>query len=202
MLLPLRRTKVEFSPGFIIVVTLMLLFFDEKIVLLSVLSSLLHEGGNLFEIRLSGEKIEKVVFGAFGLRIERCAFTKISYKSEVLISLGGIAVNYIIFLLSLVIYLVFRSDIAAIFGIINLFVGLFNSVPVKSLDMGKALQNLLKSKRSEENAERIANAVSFIFSLCFLVMTVFYCVIFGLNFSLIAVSLYLLSETELKIYGK
>ena len=35
MLLELRRAKLEFSPGFIIVVTLMLLFFDEKIVLLS-----------------------------------------------------------------------------------------------------------------------------------------------------------------------
>ena len=78
MLLELRRTKVEFSPGFIIVVTLMLLFFDEKIVLLSVLSSLLHEGGHLLAIWLSGERIERVVIGAFGLRIERCAFTKIS----------------------------------------------------------------------------------------------------------------------------
>lgn len=202
MLLELRRTKVEFSISFIFMVTLMLLFFDEKIVLLSVLSSLLHEGGHLLAIRLSGERIERVVFGAFGLRIERCAFTKISYKSEVLIALGGVAVNYSIFLLSLVIYLVFRSDIAAIFGIINLFVGLFNSVPLKSLDMGKALLNLLKAKRSEEEAERTVNIISFIFSLSFLVMTVFYCVIFGLNFSLIAVSIYLLSETELKIYGK
>ena len=202
MLLELRRTEVEFSISFIFMVTLMLLFFDEKIVLLSVLSSLLHEGGHLLAIRLSGERIERVVFGAFGLRIERCAFTKISYEREVLIALGGIAVNYSIFLLSLVIYLGFRSDIAAIFGIINLFVGLFNSVPLKSLDMGKALLNLLKAKRSEEEAERTVNIISFIFSLSFLVMTVFYCVIFGLNFSLIAVSIYLLSETELKIYGK
>lgn len=202
MQLELSRTRVEFSLSFIIVVTLMLLFFDEKIVLFSVASSLLHECGHLIAIRLCGERIEKVVFGAFGLRIERCTFTKVSYKSEVVIALGGITVNYIIFVLCLFIYLLSEDITVAIFGVINLFIGLFNSVPIKSLDMGKVILSLIKVKRSEEEAERIVTVISFIFSLCFLFFTVFYCVLIGLNFSLIVVSLYLLSETELKIYGK
>lgn len=202
MQLELKKTKLEFSISFVFIVTLMLLFFDENIVLLSVLSSLLHETGHLIAIRLCGERIEKVVFGVFGLRIERCAFTRVSYKSEVIIALGGITVNYTIFLLCLVVYLLSGKATSFIFGIINLFVGLFNSVPVKSLDAGKVLLSLLKEKRSEEEAERTADCVSFVFSLGFLAFTVLYCVIIGLNFSLIAVSLYLLSETELKIYGK
>ena len=202
MILELSRTRVEFSISFVIVLTLMLLFFDERIVVLSVVSSLLHECGHLLATGFCGERIEKVVFGAFGLRIERSAFTKTSYKSEVLIALGGIIVNYGIFLLCLLIYIFSENESVAIFGIINLFVGLFNSVPVKSLDMGKALLSLFKIKRSEENAERIMNVISFVFLLFFLVFTVFYCIEFGLNFSLIAVFIYLLSETELKIYGK
>lgn len=202
MQLELKRTRIEFSISFVILVTLMLIFFDEKIVLLSIASSLIHECGHLLAIRLCGEKIERVVFGAFGLRIERCAFTRVSYKSEVLIALGGIAVNFSAFFLSLFFFLFCESETVLIFGIINLFVGLFNSVPVCSLDMGKALLSLLKAKRNEEEAERTANGISAAFTLCFLCFTVVYCVIIGLNFSLIIVGLYLLSETELKIYGK
>ena len=196
MQLELERTRIEFGISFVIVVTLMLIFFDEKIVLFSVLSSLLHECGHLFAIRICGERIERVVFGAFGLRIERSAFTKASYTSEIIIALGGIIVNYMIFVLCLFIYFFSQNITVAIFGIINLFVGLFNSVPMKSLDMGKALLSLLKKKRSEESAEKIVSRVSLAFSLCFLVFTVLYCALIKLNFSLIAVSIYLLSCRE------
>lgn len=202
MQLELEKTRLEFSISFVIVVTLMLIFFDEKIVLFSVFSSLLHECGHLFAIRICGERIERVVFGAFGLRIERCAFTKASYTSEIIIALGGIIVNYIIFVLCLFVYLSSENITVAIFGIINLFIALFNSLPLKSLDMGRAIYFLLLIRFSDEKAEQISWTISLIFALCMLVFTVFYCVLIKLNFSLIAVCIYLLTEMELKIHGQ
>ncbi len=201
MQLELKRTRVEFSVSFVIVVTLMLLFFDEKIVLFSVASSLLHECGHLLAIRLCGEKLQKVVFGAFGLRIERFAFSKTSYKNEILIAIGGIAVNCVLFLVAVMIFSFTRNEAILIFGIINLMIALFNSIPLKSLDMGRAVYYLLLARFSDEKAERIIWTISLIFALFFLVFTVFYCVLINVNFSLIAVLIYLLTETELKIYG-
>lgn len=202
MLLELRRTKVEFSPGFIIVVTLMLLFFNEKIVLFSVFSSLIHECGHLFAIRICGERIERVVFGAFGLRIERQAFSNTPYKNEVIIALGGIAVNCVLFIASVLTFGLTKTETVLIFGIINLFIALFNSLPLKSLDMGRAVYFLLLIRFPDEKAEQISWTISLIFALCMLVFTVFYCVLIKLNFSLIAVCIYLLTEMELKIHGQ
>ena len=202
MLLELKNTKVEFGFSFVLVTTVMLLFFEEEIVLLSVLSSLCHECGHFFIMRLFGEKIERVVFGAFGVRIEKIAFSGISYKKEIAVALGGIVVNIILFIVSTIFYSIFHLQSVLIFAIINIAIAMMNSLPLKSLDMGKAIKYLLMSKFSEEKVSRITESISLIFFLLFLVFTVFYCAFIKLNFSLIAVSVYLITETELKIHGQ
>ena len=117
MQLELEKTRLEFSISFVIVVALMLIFFDEKIVLFSVFSSLIHECGHLFAIRICGERIERVVFGAFGLRIERRAFSNTPYKNEVIIALGGIAVNCVLFIASVLTVSLTKTETVLIFGI-------------------------------------------------------------------------------------
>ena len=124
MQLKLKRTRIEFGLSFVIIITLMLIFFDEKIVLLSLLCSLLHESGHLLFIVLCKEKIDRVVFGGFGLRIERSSLGHTSYMGEAIIALGGIFVNFSMFLLSLLFYPLWGSDALFVFGVINLFVAL------------------------------------------------------------------------------
>lgn len=201
MQIKLKETRVEFGFSFVFITTLMLLFFEEKIVLLSVLSSLLHETGHLAAMVFCGEKIEKVVFGAFGVRIEKYAFSGISYEKEILIALGGIIVNLIIFSSSLVVYKIIQKQTLLIFALINLLIALMNSFPLGTLDMGRAVKFLLLINIDEEKAQKISEAISFTFFVVFLVFTVFYCMLVNVNFSLIAVCIYLLSETELKIHG-
>ena len=202
MQLKLRRTRIEFGLTFVIIITLMLIFFDEKIVLLSLLSSFLHESGHILAILLCKEKIDRVVFGGFGFRIERSSLGNTSYIGEVVIALGGIFVNFSMFLLSLLFYLLWGSDALFVFGVINLFVALMNSLPIKSLDMGKALWYLLLLKTEEDRAEIIKERVSLIFSLLFAAFTILYSIFIRVNFSLVAVSIYLLTETEFKIHGQ
>ena len=80
MQINLRKTKVRLDLSFVLVVTLMLLFCNEEIVLLSVFSSIFHECGHLLMMIKCKERIEKLTFGAFGVRIEKYAFSGISYK--------------------------------------------------------------------------------------------------------------------------
>lgn len=201
MQIKLRKISIEFGFSFVLVTTLMLLFFEEKIVILSVLSSILHEFGHLFVMKLCNEKIEKVVFGAFGVRIEKYAFSGISYIKETAIALGGIAVNLILLFVSFLIYCVSDIETALVFGLINLLIALMNSMPVGSLDMGRAIKSLLLLKTDEEKAQKICEIISFVFFILFLAFTVLYCAFIRVNFSLIAVCIYLLSETELKLHG-
>lgn len=196
MKLNFKGVRVEFGFSFVLVTTLMLLFFEERIVLLSVLSSLLHEGGHLFMMKLCSEKINRVVFGAFGVRIEKYAFSGISYIKETAIALGGILVNIILLVISFSLYNINENETALIFGVINLLIALMNSVPIGSLDMGRAVKFLLFLRTDEEKAEKISEIISLLFLIAFTVFTVFYCVLIKLNFSLIAVSIYLLSCRE------
>ena len=202
MKLNFKGIKVEFGFSFVLITTLMLLFFEERIVLLSVLSSVLHECGHLLMMKLCSEKIERVVFGAFGVRIEKYAFSGISYLKETAIALGGILINLILLLLALSVYYIKESGTALIFGLINLLIALMNSIPIGSLDMGKAVKFLLLLRTDEEKAEKISEIISILFLIVFSMFTVFYCVLIKFNFSLIAVCIYLLTETELKIHGQ
>lgn len=202
MLLEAKGTRVEFGFSFVLVVTLMLLFSDQRIVLLSVLSSLLHECGHLFMMKLFGEKIERIIFGAFGVRIEKLSFSSLSYKKEIAVSLGGIIANFILFLISFIIYIIFHLHSALIFAIINVLIAFMNSLPLKSLDMGRVIKLFLMMKFGEERTQKITSLISLIFFLVFSAFTALYCAFINVNFSLIAVAIYLLTETELKIHGQ
>lgn len=201
MQIDFHRTRLRLDFSFALVTTLMLIFFDERIVLISVVSSLLHEFGHLFMMKLCKEKIEKVVFGAFGVRIEKYAFSGISYKKEIVIALSGILVNLVLFFIGSAVYCETRSETAFTLAAVNLFIALMNSLPLGSLDMGKAVNYALLMHISEERSQRICRIISSVFCALFIVFTFFYCILVKVNFSLIAVCIYLLSETELKING-
>lgn len=191
MRLKFTETEIRLDFSFVLVSTLMLIFCNQKIVLISVASSMLHECGHLVAMHLCGERPQRVVFGAFGVRIEKYAFSGVSYKKEVFIALGGIAVNFILCALCFVLYGFTQSITALCGGIINIFISLMNMVPVRALDMGRAINFVLLSKKSEAEAQRISDVISLVFCVIFLVFTVFYSVCVKVNISLIAVSIYL-----------
>lgn len=202
MQINLRKTKVRLDLSFVLVVTLMLLFCNEEIVLLSVFSSMFHECGHLLMMIKCKERIEKLTFGAFGVRIEKYAFSGISYKKEILIALGGIFFNLILAFTSAVVYILSENSTALMLSFINILIALMNSLPIGHLDMGQAVSSFLLMKTESERAREISEIISFVFCLAFTIFTVFYCIIIKVNFSLVAVSIYLLTETEFKIHGQ
>lgn len=191
MKIKLSETEVRLDVSFVLVSTLMLIFCEEKIVLISVFSAMLHECGHLVMMYLCKEKPQKVVFGAFGVRIEKYAFSGVSYTKEILIAFGGIIVNLALFAVSLLIYGFTQNIFALYAGIINVFIAIMNMIPVKALDLGRAINCFLLMRKSEDRAEKISDIISLIFCIVFLVFTVFYCICVKVNISLIAVCIYL-----------
>lgn len=191
-------TSYKLSFSFIAFAVLMMLICDDEIVFLSLGSSVVHESGHLFFIFLVGDKPKTVELTLFGMRIDRAECSEFSYIKEALIASGGIIFNLIFALSCYIIYQVSKSEIFIMLTVVNVIILLINSVPVSVLDFGRVLKCIFLLHFENEKCERILGYISYIFVGFFSVFTIFYCVFIGVNFSLIAVTLYIFSITVIK----
>lgn len=193
MTVRISGTEIRLGFSFFAVITLMLLLCKSQTVLLCIASSLLHECGHISAMCICGEKPREIVFGAFGIRIERDAQSMLSYKKEAIISAGGVAVNLLLAIVFCAWYGINGSYFAFSGIYVNLFIGALNCIPVSVLDSGRFLRYILFMRFEEEKVLRTLLVVSDISVLVFAVFTVFYTVFFGLNISLVSVCVYLIA---------
>lgn len=192
MQLRLRKTRISVTFPFAAVIMLMLLFCDSETVFISLFSSLLHEGGHLLFMLLFHDFPALVCFGAFGIRIERRGSASLSCKKEAVIALGGVLVNLLLALFGTAVYALFENPFGIKLAAVNGFIGAFNMLPVSLLDFGRFLECMLSQK---ENAQGYMKAISLLTALAVGAGCVFYNVFFGVNVSLIAVSIYIILIT-------
>lgn len=198
MTLIIKDTSYRVDFSFALTVTLMLLLCSESTVILCLVSSMLHEMGHLVPMHLLGLKVESVIFGAFGVRIQRCVDCSLSYKKEAVIACGGILVNFIIAIFSYLYYYLQSSDFALKLTGVNIIIALFNMIPIEVLDMGRVIKYILLCRFEENVCDRILRTISVIFVNILVVLCICYSIFVGINLSLIAVTLYLYIITLIK----
>lgn len=198
MQINIGRTRVKLSFSFAAVLTLMLLLCDERVVLISIFSSLFHEGGHLFFMLIFAVYPSRVVFGAFGIRIEREKNRLVSYKKEALICMGGIFGNIVLFLSGVFFYSFYKSLWSLQLMAVNAFIAAFNMVPVSLLDFGNCLFCIISHKASTDKAEKTLSVVSQITVIILTLFCVAYNIFIGFNISFIAVTVYIILITTLK----
>ncbi len=191
-------TSYKLSFSFIAFAIIMMLTCDEKIVFISLCSSVVHECGHLFFIFAFGDKPKAVELTLFGMRIDRTETAVFSYKKEALIAVGGILFNLIFAVSCYIIYIIIKSEIFLMLAVVNVIILLINSVPVSVLDFGRVLKCILHMFFESEKSEKILNYISYLFVFIFSLFTILYCVFIGVNFSLIAVTIYVISITVIK----
>ena len=190
------RYKIDFT--FALTVTLMLIFCHKETVLICLMSSLLHEAGHLILMYTLGQKVLAVTFGAFGIRIDRQSETRASYKNEAIIAFGGIGVNLIIALVSAIYYIVSGCSFAIRLTAVNIFIAIFNSIPIDTLDIGRVLRYTLLCHYDERRCHIIMKTVSVIAVNILSLICIIYSLKFTVNPSLIAVTVYLYVITLFK----
>lgn len=188
----IKNIPVEIRTGFFIVITFMLIFCDNETVLISLFSSVFHECGHLLAIIISGEKFEKAVFSASGMRIDRFPNAGLSFSKEIFIAISGVLVNFTLAFLSYAFY--FLSGVEVFFSVfsVNTVIGVFNIFPLSSLDGAVCLEFFLCRRIGEEKAKKILNLISVTVGavlILFFSLTVFFRKV---NLSLAVVIIYLL----------
>ncbi|MGN1194439.1 MAG: hypothetical protein ACI4SB_03055 [Acutalibacteraceae bacterium] len=199
MTIELLGTVFRLNFSFFAVLTAMLLTCDSRIVTVSIVSSLLHECGHLAFMYAYKEPPDKVIFGGFGIRIERSGVSSLSYARCAAVSIGGVVVNVILATIFFVLYKFFGYTVFSVGLAVNILIGGLNMMPVGILDAGQFLRYILLERFDEDKTEKALEIVSDFTVLIFAFFCVGYTVFVGLNASLICVCLYLLAVKQFRL---
>ncbi len=180
-----KDTTFQLSLLFPFSIVVLLSLDSSRVTELCLFASLLHEIGHALAMCMLHDKPSKITMGFFGMRIQREKMQHISYGGSAFVSLSGPFMNVLFVLL----FSLLHNPVAAS---VHTVIGGFNLLPVYSLDGGEALYALLCKQYTEEKAATVLKMVScfVVFPLLILGFYLFMCSRY--NFSLLAVSVYLI----------
>ncbi len=191
MKLRIFSTEVEVSYALICIaaICIILKIFDSM--LWCALAITIHELGHLCAMIHFGCAPQKIKISAFEIKIVDSKRQLRSEKQNILIIFLGPAANFICFIPFYLLYLTGKGCFLP-FATANLSVGLFNSLPVLSLDGGQLIYILLCKRFSSAKSEKLVNLLTFItiFPLAALGIAVLFKSKY--NFSLLFVCAYLI----------
>lgn len=147
--------KLSVTWGSAALLALALITGAGEVLPLVILSALCHELGHLTALRLVGAKVEQIRLTAFGAEI-RADTRYLSYGREIFCTLAGPAINLI-----LAVVLARAAGDYLLAGA-NLFLGVFNLLPLPSLDGGRALYLAVSWFTDPLLADRVSRCVGLI----------------------------------------
>lgn len=155
------------------------------------LAVIIHESGHLLAMLKCGQAPEKIKISAFEIKIFDSKRLRRSEKQNFFIIFSGPAVNFICFIPFYLLYLLGNEFVLPL-AISNLSVGLFNILPVLSLDGGQLIFIILRQRAGADRAEKTVDVITFI--TIFPLAALGFIVLFEskYNFSLLFVCVYLI----------
>ncbi len=172
-------------------VIVLLSWDNSNLTLLCLLASFLHEAGHAIAMLIVHDRPRRVTMSIFGICVERDRECYLGYRKAAFVSLAGPFVNVFCFTL----FWCLRQPTAAV---IHAGLGLFNLLPITSLDGGEALYALLCLSMGEDKALRVVRIVSLSVIFPIAVLGFYLLISESRNFTLLVMSGYLLLLLFLK----
>ena len=160
-------------------------------VIITIISSLLHETGHLVMMCSLNNYPQCVRFEITGMNIKRQPSVKISTKNEIFIALAGPLANAMALFISCIILCFFRSENIFTIASVNLILMTFNLLPVKRLDGGMALYFLLSKKFSSDICGKVLKITSIIFIIILYIWGIYVFISTNYNISVLIIAIFL-----------
>lgn len=153
------------------------------------LTIIIHELGHLICIYVFKITPSDILFQAYGIQIKLDSIYSMSYSKELVILLGGSGLNFIV---SAILFYLHKPQLL-FFIISNISIGVFNLLPIHSLDGGRIIYIILTLFTPENIAHKISFCVSLIFILGFSILDflLILCGTFNISLSLLCIMLIL-----------
>jgi len=172
---------------------LLLIFDPTGMAVCCLAASFCHELGHIAAMKHFGTKIEDIKLSVFDINIVDVKQQKRDLKAEIVICLAGVFVNIVLFLLTFMLYNWYNLYILRYFALANLSLGIFNALPVESLDGGNALELVLQRNFSDKAVYFITLVVSILFVIPFGFVSFMALLNSPYNFTMLFATLYLIS---------
>ncbi len=174
--------KIYIWFSFFAIISLLLVLSKNDMVIYGMIAGIIHELGHLTAFLIKGYPPKEIHLEYSGIRL--IPIKKIfSIKEESFFLLSGSALNIIFFILF---YKLFK-----IWSYIHLVLGVFNLLPIKSLDGGQFIEIIIQKLFGVQKGMFISNII-FVLTELFLVTAGFYLFLQTGNFTLILTIIHLL----------
>lgn len=176
------KTAVSFQFIYIALLVAVLMLDNSGGIFCCFLSSFFHEIGHLIALLLLKQKVDEIEFSIFDIKIKSTCF--VGFSRELIIVLSGVTMNFLL--------CIFFYRIIPLFSLANLFIGIFNILPVSTLDGGQALKLILCNFLSVKKADIIINILTVIVSIPIFTLGIIILFNTGYNFSFLLLGIYLI----------
>lgn len=161
-------------------------------------AALMHELGHLIALRLCGSVPDRITLTLFDVAISDKDKAMRKRKQELFVTLAGVGVNFLAAAVGFGVFCWNHQESVMMFVSAHLTLGVFNSIPVSTLDGGQALLILLQHRMSPYRANRILDVLSLVILFPLAAAGFWVLLRSKYNFTLLAVSLYLIAVVLLK----
>ncbi len=185
----IARTRFEVSYALLCLVAVCIILGVFKSFVWCAAAVVVHECGHLAAMVYCGYFPKRIKIALFSIDIIDGERQSRSVRKNLLIIFFGPFFNFICFLVCFLLYLRGISVVLP-FAAANASVGLFNLLPVMSLDGGQLVYLLLLRRLDQEKAEKAVDALTFAFIFPLAAMG-FWLMLKSKNVSLLFVSVYL-----------
>ncbi len=190
--------KVTITFWFIALITAVLLMEQTETMIWGIIAAMMHELGHIFAMILKGDHIREIKFNLFDIAIVDKTRQNKSYRDDILILFAGPMINFILCVLFYFLYLLTKIEFLLIPMGQNCLLGIFNILPIESLDGGQILYAFLLQRFSPKKSEIIVELVSFVVLLPLAVLGFYLLLQSRYNFTLLLISCYLMAVILLK----
>ena len=147
---------------------------------------------------LVGHKPSKIAFNLFDIDIKDDKRNRRNYREDIFILLGGPIANFIMGVILWLLYVRCKNQNVMILLTENLFLGIFNVLPIESLDGGQILYICLSSKLPQNKTIMALELISFAILLPLAILGFYILLISRYNYSLLFISCYLIGIILIK----
>lgn len=132
--------RLDFS--FFLLWAMMYLLGRERLILPMFLACLVHEMGHIVPMVISGRKIKSIEFSGTGIKIVPIYDRLLSKRCDIIIMISGCLSNFLLTAIVFIFKVYPLYDVAYI----SLSLGIFNALPIKSLDGYDVLQLIINNQ--------------------------------------------------------
>lgn len=198
MIFRVGKLNIELSFPLVAIMTAVVIFDTTMSVVICFIAIIMHETGHLTALAFYHSFPKKIKLTLFDIAIVDSGKYTRNYKQELTVVLAGVAVNFVF---AVIFYVAFRCTNFMFFRNIamsNASLGVFNILPVDSLDGGQALFIILSKHFSIYKTSMILDIISFIVLIP--VACIGFIMLFRskYNFTLLLTALYLIAIILLK----